>query len=366
MQELLKDKEKGIEKQRKFIIQFVYWGIIAGSIFFFGKYLLPILFPFLIAFLIAGILNQPVNFLASKTRISRKIIAVLSVILFLLLAGGVLSWIFAAVVNGIENIFTFLPNLFDDFIIPLVEQTFDKLEMFFRKADISFLEILESNMSVILESINQAVGQFSNSILSSLTSMITSIPTVFMQTVITIIATFFVMIDFEKIISFCKWQIPQSKRGIVKEVKNYFIKTLPKFILSYGCILFLTFLELFIGFVLLRIPNARILAVIIAILDILPILGTGTVLIPWSIINIILGNYSMAGGIFLLYVAITVIRNIVEPKMIGKQMGLPPIVTLASMLVGLKLFGIVGLLGFPILLSFLVKLNEDGTIKIFK
>lgn len=235
------------------------------------------------------------------------------------------------------KIYFFLPKLFDSFIIPLVEQVFEKLEILFHNVDVSFLEVLESNTS-----------------------------TLFMQTIITIIAMFFIIIDFNTITAFCKRQIPQTKQTVVHEAKNYFIKTLPQLILSYGCILFLTFGELFIGFTLLQIQHASILALLIAVLDILPVLGTGTILIPWSIINIIIGNYKLSTGIFILYIVITIIRNIIEPKLIGKQMGLYPILTLASMLVGLNLFGVMGIFALPILLSFLKKLNDNWTIQIFK
>lgn len=103
-------KSKRISKQRKFIIRFLYWGIIAGCIFCFGKYLLPILIPFLIAFIVSCILNRPINYVSSKTHINRKIIEILSVISFLLFSSGMLSWLCSFVLNGIENIFFFCPN----------------------------------------------------------------------------------------------------------------------------------------------------------------------------------------------------------------------------------------------------------------
>ena len=143
---------------------------------------------------------------------------------------------------------------------------------------------------------------------------------------------------------------------------KYILPVLFPFIIAC-LILFMTFMELFIGLKILKVPYAGIIAFVIAILDILPVLGTGGVLIPWSIVSLILGDFITAAGIIILYIVITVIRNIVEPRLIGKQMGLHPVVTLAAMLVGLNLFGIVGLFGFPILFSFLknhsVKKKED-------
>lgn len=355
-----------IERQRRVVIRFFYWSIIIGVAVFLGKYLVPVLVPFIIAFIVAGILNKPINYISKKLKIKRKIISIICVLLFVFCSSIAVSYFCSFIFGVIENVFSFLPGVFDGFVIPMIEEAFERIENLFHNVDLSLLDVLQTNASVVLESMNQAVSHFSNGILSSLANVISIIPTLFMQTIITIIAMFFISSDFNKILDFFKAQIPESKIKFVSEAKEFFINTLPKVILSYGIVLGLTFIELFIGFRILKIPYASLLALLIAVLDILPVLGTGTVLIPWSIIHIMTGNYSMAAGIFILYLVITVIRNIVEPKLIGKQMELHPVITLASMLTGLKFFGIWGLFGLPIGISFLKKLNSNGIIHIFK
>ena len=109
-----------------------------------------------------------------------------------------------------------------------------------------------------------------------------------------------------------------------------------------------------------------LIALLISVFDILPVLGTGGIMIPWVVIDVILGNYSLALGLLVLYLIITVIRNIIEPKIVGKQIGLHPVITLASMFVGVQLLGVWGLFGFPIGLSLLRHLNDTGTVKIFR
>ena len=89
-------------------------------------------------------------------------------------------------------------------------------------------------------------------------------------------------------------------------------------------------------------------------------------MIPWAVITALLGDYTMALKLFILYIVITIIRNIIEPKIVGSQLGLHPVVTLASMFAGVQLAGVVGLFGFPIGLSLLKHLNNTGTIDIFK
>lgn len=123
--------------------------------------------------------------------------------------------------------------------------------------------------------------------------------------------------------------------------------------------LLMTFAELAAGLLLLRIEGAFAIAFLIAVLDILPVLGTGTVLLPWAVIAFA-GGKRMGIGVIGLYLIITVVRNIVEPKLVGKQMGLSPVVMLPCMIVGLHFFGILGLFGVPLLASFLKKLYSDG------
>lgn len=118
--------------------------------------------------------------------------------------------------------------------------------------------------------------------------------------------------------------------------KNYVTGTMGKCILSYCLIFGITFAELTAGLFLLGIKNAFAIAFIIAVLDILPVLGTGTVLIPWAVLAFASGRISTGVGVFGLYLVITVVRNLIEPKLVGKQMGLSPVIMLPCMLIGLK------------------------------
>ena len=116
----------------------------------------------------------------------------------------------------------------------------------------------------------------------------------------------------------------------------------------------ITFIELFIGFTIIQLDSAFLVALSIAIFDILPVFGTGGIMIPWTIICLIQGNYVFAIELLVIYIIVTIIRNIIEPKIVGAELGLHPLVTLASMLVGVRFFGILGLFGFPIGISFIL------------
>ena len=355
MEQLTPETTK-LNRQRKFIIQFVYWMIIILCAAAFAKYILPVLIPFIIAFIIAAILNRPINYLSEKLHINRKVVAIVCVIIFMSIAGGLITWLVTSILSSAGQIFSHLPGTFENLIIPLLQELFEKIENMFRNADPAFIQMLEANGSALLQGLSNGILKISNSIISSITVWISAVPTIFMKTVITVIVTFFIAVDYEKITGFIRKQIPEKQQGIVSQAKTFLFKTLPKFVVSYGFIFALTFVELWIGLALIGIPYAGLIALIISIFDILPVLGTGGILIPWSIIGFFIGNYRVAVGMALVYVVITVVRNIVEPKIIGKQMGLHPVLTLASMLIGLHLFGIIGLIGMPITLSFLKKI----------
>ena len=134
-----------------------------------------------------------------------------------------------------------------------------------------------------------------------------------------------------------------------------------KLIKGYAILMLMTFLELLAGFLILRVKYALLLSLLIAVVDILPVLGTGTVLIPWGIAGLILKNTALGIGILVLYAVITVIRNFAEPKIIGKQIGINPLFTLLSMFIGIKLLGFAGVIIFPTALIVTVKYySEDN------
>ena len=348
-----------LEKQRAFIIRFTYWAIILVCAALLGSYVLPVLVPFLIAFVIAALLNKPIQALSSALRLRRSLVSVVLVLMFYLVVGGLLFWVSTLVLSAAAQTFSLLPGFFERTVFPMLDRIIRDTEVLFSSMDPAFTAMVEDNAAALLSSMHSGILHLSNSILSAIADVVALVPSLFMKTVITIIVTFFLAADYEMIRTFVKEHIPEKKADTFSKLQKFLGHTLPRFILNYALIFSLTFVELAIGLTLLQVPAGIFVAMVIAVLDILPILGTGGVLIPWAIISLIMGNYFLGIGIFVLYVVITVIRNIVEPKLIGKQMGLHPVVTLASMLVGLRLFGILGLFGMPVLLSFLKKLHEE-------
>jgi len=128
----------------------------------------------------------------------------------------------------------------------------------------------------------------------------------------------------------------------------------------------MTFAELSIALSILGVKYSVAIAGLIAVFDVLPVLGTGGIVLPWAAISLLTGDLKMAIGLAVTYLIITVIRNIVEPRIVGAQLGIHPVVTLISMFVGVNVFGFLGLFGLPIFIALLKHLNDKKIIHIFK
>lgn len=358
--------EERIEKQRRFIIRFIYWGILIALIAVVLKLTWGVLAPFVVAFIVAWILQKPICFTAEKSHIPKPAVALFFVIMFYLLAGTILGVCGTRLLAAWKEFFSGVPEIFSQVILPMGQRVEDWLNALSSSLDTESVAVLENSLGLIGEQAMNFISSLSGGAISGISGVLTGVPGAFMKILISIIASAFITIDFNTIKDFLSRQLPPKIKDVITEGKDYAGGTLIKCLKSYILIILMTFTELMIGLSILRIPQAATLSAIIAIVDILPILGTGTILIPWALASMILGNIPLGIGIAVIYIVVLVVRNIVEPKLIGKQVGLHPIATLLSMLLGLNLCGLIGMFGFPITLSLIQNLNKRGVIHIFK
>lgn len=355
-----------VNKRRSFIINFLYVLILALIALAILRYALPLLSPFVVGLVIAYVLHRPTRFLSRKTHLPYKLTAILMVVLFFGIIGTLIALLGIKLVSSVGSLVGNLPALYTRYLEPLLRSCFDWLDGLLGRFDLTLLSALQEIETQLVQYVGSIVSNLSVYLMGVISSVATSLPGLFLKVVLLIISTFFITIDYQKLSAFCLNQFSEKSKAVVLQIKNYLIGTLFVCIRSYALIMFITFVELSIGLSIIGIRHALLISLCISICDILPVLGTGTVLIPWTVISLFRGKFSLALGLIILYVAITVIRNIIEPKIVGGQLGLHPIVTLASMFVGVQLFGILGLFGFPILLSLLTYLNKNGVIHLFK
>ena len=355
-----------MEKRKKFIINFLYFAIIIAAIFFALQFALSLLFPFVAALFIAYILKHPINFIARKTKMPRKLAAILMVLIFYGTIGTFLVLASIRAFSFATDLVQRLPSIFRIYVNPVLTDLFDQLEQALEQADPNILDTVDYLWGQFMQSLRSIVSNLSLTSMEAISNVASSLPMLFIKLLLMVISTFFIAMDYERLTGFCMRQLNGWARDIFLQVQKYVVGTLFVCIRSYALIMSITFMELFLGLSLFGVEYALLIALCIAVFDILPVLGTGGIMIPWAVITAILGDYPMALKLFGLYIFITIVRNIIEPKIVGSQIGLHPVVTLVSMFAGVQLFGVVGLFGFPIGLSLLMHLNRTGTIKIFK
>jgi sporulation integral membrane protein YtvI len=359
-----------MDRKSRFVTNFLYYSFIllliaAGLII-----CKPVIAPLLVAFLISWILSRPVGFLRRKLNGKHKV--VLSICSILLVIAVYAVVIAIATLLGLEllskarEMITKLPEFLSERIFPALEQFANWLEKVFSTTDPSVTEFATESLSSFFNSASEWVSKMSGKFIGAASSFALKTPKFIITVLVTIIITVYLTLDFKKITSFISKQLPDKANQVIESARNFTKGTITGFGKAYSVIIFMTFCELLIGMLILRVKDPVIIAFIIAIVDILPVLGTGTILIPWALIALILRDYKMAIGIFVLYIIVMTVRNTVEPKLVGETTGLHPIVALCSMFIGISLMGFLGMFIVPIIVAIVKHLNDTGIIKILK
>ena len=352
--------------RKKFIINAIYFAIIIAIIYFVIAYAIGWLLPFIIGFIIAYLLNPLINWIRKKIPIARGIISTFFVILIYALV-GLLSWFIIWQLLGFSrDIFLELPRFYNNHTQPLVVD----FNLWLR----SIMETLSPEMrgqwitlqGNLLSSLGDLISNLSQSGFSFLTNVTQAIPGFLIGFIFTILASLFTSMHFPNVTKFIMTQLPQRGRLIIREIRRIFVDTILRYIKAYLKIMLITFVELSIGFLILGLPNAILIALGIAIFDVLPVFGTGGIMIPWIIIEFLLGNYQMAIGLLIIYAVVTVVRNFVEPKIVGDQLGLNPIIALICIYLGFVLWGFLGVIILPIIVQIALTLHRSGMIKLFR
>lgn len=351
-----------VEKKRSFIIQFAYFSIIGLLVYFIAKYAFPLFSPFILGLIIAIIVRKLSRPLLLERDARPKLIYAMVLFLFyfciaaLALMGGTKA------ADLVGSFFNRLPLFYTNDIQPAIRNIVVYITELF--------PALEPTLQASYQSVNQTLLGYaeraSNTVLNSLTGFAGTVTSLMIRTLLTIVSSVFLTMDLDRIEAFLKRQMSDKTVYIYENVLYNIGTTAFRFIRAYLIIIGVTFTELALGFSLLGLANPLILAFLIAIMDALPVIGTGTVMVPWMAYNALLGNYQLALSLFVIYVIIFVVRQSIEPKVVGDQIGLSPIIILMCLYVGVRLFGIVGMFILPLAITIFKKLNDDKVISVLR
>ena len=373
-----------VEKRRAILINVLYLAFIVAVFYVVLKGFLGILLPFIAAFLVAALIQRPVKFLHKKTHIGRGPVSAVFVLL-LLGAVGLLLFLLG------NRIFVRIRGFYDYVMLRMqnVPELFEDIKNWLISA-IGFLP------AAARESLTQSITDFFDNIIENgfegfslsglglnwgsllsrgagtIKDTVVQIPSVLIGVVISIVASVFMTIEYDEIIAFIVRQVPEHHREKLHTAKTVALTTLKKMLKAYSLIVLITTTELTIGMYLMKLLKIFdsdyiiFIAIIIAIIDIIPVLGTGTVLIPWSLYSFITGSIPLGVGLIVMYAIILVVRQVIEPKLVAGQVGVSPIVTIIAMYVGTKLFGVLGFFVLPFTVVIVNRLNEEGVIHLYK
>lgn len=358
-----------IDKRRPFVVVKRVGAFIGILLLFFVicKFIVYFM-PFFIAGILAWLMEPIIKFLMEKFKMSRRMssIIIITLTIVLLVALVILGSIFA-----VTEIASFSKDLGP--IITNVILTFeDELNVVANKlGEYIPKEVIDAVISSITDFVSNA-GIYIQNFLGKVLEFVLSVPTIILNVIVTILALIFFAKDRIYIIDLMEHHFPRKWIKNVAEVIKEIFSTFGSYMKVYGKILLVTFAELFLAFSILKaigfeLANIFLLAVIIAIVDILPILGVGTVLIPWFLWELVIGNTKFGITLAIVYFVILIIRQLIEPKLVSKQLGIHPLITLFAMYAGFKAFGFSGLIFGPIILMILrcifAKSLEKGLFK---
>lgn len=339
------------------LLLFLFFGT---CLVFFTNNLFSYFSPFIIAYLITRILHPLMVKINNTIKLPKIINTLLCLLIFVLIVAFVIGILGYYILDGIEYLIGILSS----------ETTTNKVTELINigKEQIAvWTEFL--NIEINLDTIKANIFDIGASLIKVLSNMsinmVMSMPNILISFIIGAIASFYMLYDYDKIARFLNKQLSPKTREFLRVFNNDVITSLFKMVFSYVLISLVCFIELGIGFWVLNIKDAWFLALLIAIADVLPVIGSGGFLVPGGIMFLLMGDPVRGIGLMVLWGIIVVVRQIVEPKIVGSQIGLYPLITIMALYLGLKFMGAMGLIMGPLYIIICKRLNESKLIHLY-
>lgn len=356
-----------IEQQRNRIIQVMYIAMILALIYLFFHYVFPIILPFVIAFLIAALCMPIVRFLAKRTRLTNKKVWGLIVIFGLYtMIVSVVTWLLFKLFGWLNQFIIELPSLYLTSILPALERMKAFSTETFARIAPEDAPKYQSLLNDTLKTITAKALTWSGDLAASLTSLSLALPGFLLTVSFALLASIFIVWDYDYIVAFLARQVPPRTLSRMKVVMKSFTKSFKDYIKAYLLIASITFTELAIGFLLIGLPNAIPIALGIAVFDMIPVFGTGGIMVPWIIIAFLNGNTTLGIQLLVIYSIVSLVRKVMEPKIVGQKLGLNTVLALFVMFIGLRVFGIIGMILAPIVTVMVINIKNTEQMNWWK
>lgn len=332
--------------------------LMAAVVYVVYKYAIPLLLPFLISLLISALVLPAVSFLNRKLHFNKKLTAAILVTVAYLIIAGLLMlagrWLYKSASSAVD--------WFNMRFVPDINALLLKIDSLVHDSDSSFMSWLYSMKDTLISSLQPKVVQFSTSVV---TGLVSNVPSFVIKVIISIVATYFFALDYDNIRRAITSRMTETTYQKSSAAFRSLRSTVGQYLRAYSLIFLITFAELTVGLLCAGVKHFVLIALGIAIFDILPILGSSMIMLPWSIITLLRGNYQQGIILFIVYLVIVIARQFIEPKIVGDRVGMHPLITLIAMYVGLKLFGGLGMFTLPITCAVIMQLELAGVTHLF-
>lgn len=352
-------------KHLRFLLKLVYFLLGVCGLWLFFTILLPWLLPFLIALALAWLLERPVAFLTKRLHMKRWLAAAICTLLLLLLLCGGLGLLLwragyevALLLGRLPTLLAGLPTMsgaMEDWVYRFTVALPVQFQDFFREA----LEGLIRRGVAVPQRIYDCLAGL-------VTSFATALPDGMLFLFTTALATYFSSAGRPKLLEFLGRQVPASWHKQLEKGRSLMKGALGGWLRAQGLLMLVTFGELTVGFLFLRVDLALLLAALVALVDALPIFGTGTILLPWAALALLSKDWKLALGLAVLYGVVSLVRSLLEPKLVGDRIGLHPLAALLAMYVGFQAFGVAGMILSPLAAILIKHIHDSGLLHLWR
>ncbi len=329
-------------------------GFFALIFFLIFKYAFSALLPFLIAYAVSLIIVPISTRLSVKTKIPKKIYSAVLVTVIIALICLLIWWAFDRLIGELEALVERASRGESELVFSVSElfgragEIFSKNKLFEKISNIDGLKNIGDAVKGALQNASQnAIDTISAALPKAAARVIGKTPEFLIGALVTLISCYYLSMDNGSLGEELKRVIPKGVFSRLCRIVSLSRLAFIKYIKAYVLLLVITFVEVFIGLLILDVKYSFIIALIISVVDLLPVLGTGTVLIPWALCAFLIKDFALGSGLLVLYGILTIIRQIIEPKIVGTNLGIHPVLSLFSMYAGLRLFGFWGMILGP-------------------
>lgn len=352
------------KRQIAFIIQMIYLSMIVALLYLFFHAFFHILFPFLIGFIIAFLLRPIIRWMTKRMH-HETLCAIICILLFYITIGSMIVLLCMKGYVYLKDFIIHLPTLYEMDIKPFFDQLSEQFYQISKKFHPDQYVYLQTFLNNIETSVSSFITTYSSQIFVKLTNIASSLPNIALSISMALMSSFFFTKDYHIFTRFFLRQLSVRHRLVLMATSKQVKHSLQKYLIAYGKLMIITFIELCIGLACLHIDSWMMIAFLISLFDFFPVLGAGGIMIPWIIFCYITLQTKQAVGLLILLLIMTIIRNIAEPQIVGHEFNLHPLIMLAAMYFGAKFFGLLGMLITPFMFMIIKQLHEDHIIHIY-